>query len=173
MCFQNEIFLLQSSRNQEMLKEIPSITIQWITLQDNCMRRGYVYYRGQAETFSRFYVLLQTIYCFRFDYAYLCRVYFSTLLLCICIISLGLKLLSSLFSSIVLTLIIGILFSKKNAMVGDVILFFSANCFILKKRKYPEKGSIFKDIFYRFWFSWISSEKNTYFMKKLDAFMNK
>ena len=110
----------------------------------HCTRRGYVYYRGQAKTFSRFYVLLQTIYCFRFDYAYLCRVYFSTLLLCICIISLGLKLLSSLFSSsIVLTLIICILFSKKNAMVGDVILFFSANCFILKKRKIPRKVEFF------------------------------
>lgn len=174
MCFQNEIFLLQSSRNQEMLKEIPSITIQWITLQDNCIRRGYVYYRGQAETFSRFYVLLQTIYCFRFDYAYLCRVYFSTLLLCICIISLGLKLLSSLFSSIVLTLIICILFSKKNAMVWVTLFcFFSANCFIMKKRKYTQKGRISLDIFYRFWFSWMSSEKDTYFMKKLDAFMNK
>ena len=126
MCFQNEIFLLQSSRNQEMLKEIPSITIQWITLQDNCIRRGYVYYRGQAETFSRFYVLLQTIYCFRFDYAYLCRVYFSTLLLCICIISLGLKLLSSLFSSTYSTYFnnMHFIFKKECHGVGDVVLFF-------------------------------------------------
>ena len=175
MCFQNEIFLLQSSRNQEMLKEIPSITIQWITLQDNCIRKGYVYYRGQAETFSRFYVLLQTIYCFRFDYAYLCRVYFSTLLLCICIISLGLKLLSSLFSSTYSTYFnnMHFMFKKECHGVGDVVLFFSANCFIMKKRKYTQKGRISLDIFYRFWFSWMSSEKDTYFMKKLDAFMNK
>ena len=59
-------------------------------------KKGYM---GAKNFFQILCAVLQTIYCFRFDYAYLCRVYFSTLLLCICIISLGLKLLSSLFSS--------------------------------------------------------------------------
>ena len=101
------------------------------------------------KTFSRFYVLLQTIYCFRFDYAYLCRVYFSTLLLCICIISLGLKLLSSLFSSIVLTLIICILFSKKNAMVWVTLFCFLVQIALFwRKENIPREVVVFLKIFF-------------------------
>ena len=58
-------------------------------------------------------------------------------------------------------------------MVGDVILFFSANCFILKKRKKPRKVLFLKIFFTDFGSHESLVKKDTYFMKKLDAFMNK